>query len=184
MLQRKSLDELNERIIFSAEEILPFSAITKMHVDSGLTLSEICEASIRISDNTAANLVIEELGGIDEFRESLREIGDNVTEPARLEFELNIFTPDSIDDTSTPRQFAKDLELYLLSDLLSEEKKSLLANCISDNSVTDNSVTDNLIKKRRKKPIVVAIMTRRNEENERHNNALIRDITKMIFNSP
>lgn len=207
LLQRKNLDELDKRIFFSAEEILPFSAITKAHVDSGLTLAEICEAALRISDNTAANLVLEELGGVAAFRESLRAIGDDVTEPARLELELNIFSPDSIEDTSTPRQLANDLELYLLGDILSDEKKSLLAKWMSDNAITDDLIkagvpqdwkvldksgaginygTRNdvaIIFPPNKKPIVVAIMTRRNEESARFDNALIEEIARMIFTS-
>ena len=207
LLQRKNLDELDKRIFFSQEEILPFSAITKAHVDDGLTLAEICEAALRISDNTAANLVLEELGGIAAFRESLRAIGDDVTEPARLELELNIFSPDSIDDTSTPRQLAKDLELYLLGDILSDDKKSLLAKWMSDNAITDDLIKAGVPKDWKvldksgaginygtrndvaiifppnKKPIVVAIMTRRNEENARFDNALIEEIARMIFTS-
>ena len=140
LLQQKSLDELDEQIIFSEEEILPFSLMTKVHINDGMTIAEICEASIRASDNTAANFIIAELGGIEAFKESLRAVGDNVTEPARLEPELNAFTPDSTDDTSTPRQLAKDLKLYLLDDLLSEEKKSLLATWMSDNAITDELI--------------------------------------------
>lgn len=186
---------------------MPYSAITKAHVDSGLTLAEICEAALRVSDNTAANLVLEELGGIAAFKESLRAIGDDVTEPARLELELNIFAPDNINDTSTPRQLAKDLELYLLGDILSDEKKSLLAKWLSDNAITDDLIkagvpqgwkvldksgaginygTRNdiaVIFPPNKKPIVVAIMTRRNEESARFDNALVEEIARMIFNA-
>ena len=207
LLQRKSLDELGERRIYSAEEILPYSAITKAHVADGLTLAEICEAALRVSDNTAANLVIAELGGIDAFRDSLRAIGDDVTEPARLETELNIFSPDSPADTTTPRRLAKDLELYLLGDLLSDEKKSLLATWMSDNAITDdlikagvpkgwkvldksgagiNYVTRNdvaVIYPPNKKPIVVAIMTRRNEESARFDSALVAEVAEKIFTS-
>jgi len=128
LLQRKTFDELNELRIYSADEILPYSAITKAHVADGLTVAEICEAALRISDNTAANLVMEELGGIDAFRENLRAIGDTITEPARFEPELNIYNPGSLDDTSTPRQLAKDLQLYLLGDLLRDDKKILLTS--------------------------------------------------------
>ena len=208
LLQRKSLDELNELIKYSAEEILPYSAITKAHVDDGLTVAEICEAALRISDNTAANLVIEELGGIDAFRESLRAIGDDVTEPARLEPELNIYKPDSLDDTSTPRQLAKDLQMYLLGDVLRDDKKILLMTWMSDNSITDDLIKAGVPKDWKvvdksglginygtrndvavvfppdRKPIVVAIMTRRNEESARYDNTLVADVARMIFSAP
>ena len=208
LLQRKTFDELNELRIYSADEILPYSAITKAHVADGLTVAEICEAALRISDNTAANLVMEELGGIDAFRENLRAIGDTVTEPARLEPELNIYMPGSLDDTSTPRQLAKDLQLYLLGDLLRDDKKILLASWMSDNSITNDLIKAGVPKDWKvvdksgaginygmrndiavifppnRKPIVVAIMTRRNEAGARYDNELVADVTRMIFSAP
>ena len=208
LLQRKTFDELNELRIYSADEILPYSAITKAHVADGLTVAEICEAALRISDNTAANLVMEELGGIDAFRENLRAIGDTVTEPARLEPELNIYMPGSLDDTSTPRQLAKDLQLYLLGDLLRDDKKILLASWMSDNSITDDLIKAGVPKDwkvvdksgaginygmrndiavifpPKRNPIVVAIMTRRNEAGARYDNELVADDTRMIFSAP
>lgn len=208
LLQRKTFDELNELRIYSADEILPYSAITKAHVADGLTLAEICEAALRISDNTAANLVMEELGGIDAFRDSLRAIGDTVTEPARLEPELNIYNPGSLDDTSTPRQLAKDLQMYLLGDLLRDDKKILLASWMSDNSITDDLIKAGVPKDwkvldksgaginygmrndiavifpPKRNPIVVAIMTRRNEAGARYDNELVADVARMIFSAP
>ena len=208
LLQRKSLEELNELRIYSADEILPYSAITKANVDKGLTVAEICEAALRISDNTAANLVIEELGGIDAFRASLRAIGDNVTEPARLEVDLNIYDPDSPDDTSTPRQLAKDLQTYLLGDVLREDKKILLMTWMSDNAITDELIKASVPKDwkvvdksgtginygtcndiavvfpPKGKPLVVAIMTRRNEASARFDSALVADVARMIFTAP
>lgn len=208
LLQQKTLEELGERRTYSEKEILPYSAITKAHVRSGLTLAEICEATFRASDKTAANLVIEELGGIDAFRDSLRAIGDDVTEPARLELDLNIFSPDSLDDTSTPRQLAKDLQMYLLGDLLSDDKKALLASWMSDNAITDDFIKAGVPKNWKvldkngtginygtcndiavifppnKKPIVVAIMTRRNEAGARFDSALVADVARMIFSAP
>ena len=172
-----------------------------------MTVAEICESALRVSDNTAANLVIEELGGVDAFRESLRAIGDDVTKPARLELDLNAFTPGNTDDTSTPRQLANDLKLYLLGDVLDEEKKSLLATWLSDNAITDKLIKAGVPKDWKvldksgagidygtrndiavvyppnRKPIIIAIMTRRNEANALFDDALIADVAKMIFNA-
>ena len=204
LLRRKSLGELDERKIFTAEEIVPHSPITQENVGGGLTLAEICEASLRVSDNTAANLVLKELGGVEGFKATLREIGDDVTEPARLEPELNIFAPDDIRDTTTPRQIAHDLERYLLGVLLSDEKKFLLATWLSDNAITDELIkagvpqgwkvldksgTGNfgtrndvaIVCPPNRKPIVVAIMTRRNEADAEFARDLIAEVTRMIF---
>lgn len=207
LLQRKTFDELNELRIYSADDILPYSAITKAHVDDGMTVAEICEAALRVSDKTAANLVLEELGGIDAFRDSLRALGDDVTEPARLELDMNVYTPDSLDDTSTPRQLAKDVQMYLLGDVLRDDKKILLAQWLSDNAINDELIKTAVPKDwtvldkngtginygtcndigvvfpPNGKPIVIAILTRRNEESARFDTALVADVAKMIFNA-
>ena len=117
---------------------------------------------------------------------------------------MNIFSPDSIDDTSTPRQLAKDLEIYLLSDLLSDDKKFLLTTWMSDNALTDELIRAGVPKDWRvldksgngnfgtrndiavvyppnRKPIIIAIMTRRNEPDAKFDNALIADIARKIF---
>ena len=202
LLKIKTVDELNARRFFSQEEILSYAPITKNHVADGMTLAEICEAAIRLSDNTAANLILKELGGVENFKASLREIGDEITEPARLEPELNFF--DGVKDTSTPRQMAKDLEIYLLSDFLSDDKKFLLTTWLSDNAITDELIkagvpdgwkvldksgngtygTRNdiaVVYPPNRKPIVIAIMTRRNQPDAKFDNALVADTAKIIF---
>lgn len=54
-----------------------------------MTLGSLCEAAIRVSDNTAANLMMQKLGGPKVFKDCLQEIGDKTTRPVRLEPELN-----------------------------------------------------------------------------------------------
>ncbi len=68
-----------------------------------MTLKELADASIRYSDNTAQNLILKQLGGPSEFKKSLREIGDTVTNPERFEPELNEVQPGDTRDTSTQR---------------------------------------------------------------------------------
>lgn len=147
-------------------------------------------------------MILKELGGVENFKAALRELGDDITEPARLEPELNFF--DSVKDTSTSRQMAKDWELYLLSDFLSDDKKILLATWMSDNAVTDELIkagvpdgwkvldksgngtygTRNdiaVVCPPNRKPIVIAIMTRRNQPDAKFDNALVADAAKIIF---
>lgn len=98
---------MNEIRKFSAEDILSYAPITKDHVADGMTLAEICSASLRWSDNTAANLILQEIGGVENFKVALKNIGDKTTKPARNEPELNLFNPKDNRDTSTPRQMVK-----------------------------------------------------------------------------
>lgn len=107
LLRQKNTSDLNEIRKFSAEDILSYAPITKDHVADGMTLAEICSASLRWSDNTAANLILQEIGGVENFKVALKNIGDKTTKPARNEPELNLFNPKDNRDTSTPRQMVK-----------------------------------------------------------------------------
>lgn len=205
LFQRKSIDELNAVKKISQADILTYAPVTKNHVNAEMTLAEICEAAIRWSDNTAANLIIEELGGVADFKAALREIGDNVTEPARIEPEMNFFEVGEIRDTSTPRQMAKDFKFFLIDEALSEEKKFLLKNWMTETSITDELIkaaapadwivadksgsggnfgTRNdiaVVYPPNRPPVIIAIMSRRNEVDADFDNALIVETAKIIF---
>lgn len=83
LLQKKSIEDLDERITYTEEDLVNYNPITEKHLDKGMTLKELSDASIRYSDNTAGNLIFEAIGGPAGFKEALRGIGDKVTEPER-----------------------------------------------------------------------------------------------------
>src|SRR5689334_12331271 len=57
-------DQLERRLKFATTDLLEYSPITKDHAGGeGMTLAELCEAAITLSDNTAANLLLSTLGG-------------------------------------------------------------------------------------------------------------------------
>src|SRR5271163_5058065 len=65
VLQRvdRGEDSLERRIPYSKDNLVTYSPITEKHVGDGMTLGELCEAALTQSDNTAANLILETLGG-------------------------------------------------------------------------------------------------------------------------
>ena len=42
---------------------MDYSPVTEKHVDTGMKLGEIAEAAVRSSDNTAGNILFNEIGG-------------------------------------------------------------------------------------------------------------------------
>jgi beta-lactamase class A len=52
--------DLDKVIRYTKEDLVTYSPITEKHVDTGMTLREICDAALRYSDNTAANLLFRE----------------------------------------------------------------------------------------------------------------------------
>ncbi|MCV5738039.1 serine hydrolase, partial [Escherichia coli] len=65
-------------------------------------IEHACEAAMLMSDNTAANLVLNEIGGPKAVTLFLRSIGDNATRLDRLEPRLNEAKPGDKRDTTTP----------------------------------------------------------------------------------
>lgn len=69
---------------------------------SGMTVAELCGAAISYSDNTAANLLLEQLGGPVAVTRLSRSLGDRVTRLDRWEPELNSAEPWRVTDTTSP----------------------------------------------------------------------------------
>lgn len=137
LLMNKSINDLNEKINYSKEDLVNYNPVTEKHVDTGMTLKELSDASIRYSDNTAGNLILEAIGGPKGFKDGLRKIGDKVTEPQRMEPDLNHVEPGEIRDTSTPKALAESLHAFTLSNVLPEEKKDLLIDWLKRNTTGD-----------------------------------------------
>jgi len=54
---------LDKRIRFEAKDVVTYSPVTKDHVETGMTLAELCEAALTQSDNTAANMLLRDING-------------------------------------------------------------------------------------------------------------------------
>ncbi|MFG2628308.1 class A beta-lactamase [Streptomyces sp. NPDC048473] len=73
----------------------------------GMTVEGLCGAAISHSDNTAANLLLDELGGPTSVTRFCRSIGDSVTRLDRWEPELNSAEPGRATDTTSPRAIGR-----------------------------------------------------------------------------
>src|SRR5699024_11728948 len=82
----------------SKGDIVAYSPVTEKYIGKQMTLKALIKASMLQSDNTANNKVIEEIGGIKEFQQSLIHRGDHISNPQRLEPDLNLYDPQSTDE--------------------------------------------------------------------------------------
>lgn len=129
VLQRvdAGLDRLDRRIVFDRSVLLPWSPVTEKFADGwGMTLGELCAATIATSDNAAANLILDSFAGPPALTAFLRGSGDDVTRLDRREPELNQPGADPDFDTTTPRSMATTLQRLLLGDLLSPASRRQL----------------------------------------------------------
>lgn len=204
VLQQYSMAQLDEVIHYSKDDLVSYSPITEQHIDTGMSLKEICEAAIRYSDNTAGNLLFHKLGGPSGFEESLRQIGDHVTIANRFETELNEAIPGDLRDTSTPRALATSLKAFTLSDLLPAKKRVILANWMKGNTTGDKLIragapkgwevgdksgagsygTRNdiaIVWPPNREPIIIAILSSRDTKDATYNDELIARAAKLVF---
>ncbi len=137
VLDRTSTAELDTVVTYTSDDLVDYSPVTEQHVDTGMTLRQLCDAAVRFSDNTAGNLLLRELGGPAGLDAALAEIGDDVTQVARWEPELNEATPGDDRDTSTPRALATSLHAFAVDDALVEEDRTVLTEWLRGNTTGD-----------------------------------------------
>jgi beta-lactamase class A len=131
-------ERLDRTIAFGPSDLLDYAPIAKAHVAEGaMTLADLCAAAIDWSDNTAANLVLQSIGGPPGFTAFARSLGDNVTRLDRNEPSLNEATPGDPRDTTSPRAMAEDMHKVLLGDALSDASRRQLQTWLIGDKVGD-----------------------------------------------
>lgn len=96
------------------DEILSYAPITEQQVGAEMTLGDLCLAAVDISDNTAANMLLDHIGGPQAVTAFFREIGDETSRLDRREPGLNAFVPGDPRDTTTPAAMSETLRQLLL----------------------------------------------------------------------
>lgn len=132
-------ERLDRRIPIRAGDILSYAPVTKERIgDAGMSIRELCEAAMTVSDNTAANLLLASLGGPAGVTAYARSIGDAVTRLDRIEPGLNEAIPGDPRDTTTPAAMASDIHSLVLGSVLSAEAKDLLTGWLQHNKTGDH----------------------------------------------
>jgi len=129
-------DRLDRTIPYGPADLLGYAPISKAHVaEGGMTLAEVCAAAIDWSDNTAANLILQTIGGPQGYTRFARSLGDEVTRLDRNEPGLNECAPGDERDTTSPRAMAGDMRKVLMGDALSEASRRQLEAWLIDDKV-------------------------------------------------
>lgn len=131
-------DSLERRVRFAKSDIVAYSPATERHADGeGMTLAEICDAAITLSDNTAGNLLLAAIGGPDGLTQYARALGDMVTRLDRIETDLNEARPGDVRDTTSPAAMLGNLEKLLVGEALSSASRQRLTNWMIANKTGD-----------------------------------------------
>lgn len=197
---------LQQRVIYTSKDLVAYSPMTKDHLLEGSTLSELCEAALTLSDNTAMNLLLKKLGGPLAVTTFARTIGDNKFRLDRFEPALNSSIPGDQRDTTTPFAMEKSLNHLVLGKGLAlsqqDQLKFWLKNnttggsriqagvpkgwVVADKTGTGEYGTTNdvgIIWPPRSKPIVIAIYFTQNKKNAAPRDEIIASITRLLIDS-
>jgi beta-lactamase class A len=193
-------DDLDRVVHYRREDVLDYAPITAKH--RAMRLRDLISAALRYSDNTAANLLLERLGGPAGLQRALRRDGDATTRTDRAEPNLNEARRGDVRDTSTPRALAGDVRRFVLADALSPADRSLLTGWLRANTTGAKFIRAGVPKgwtvgdktgnggygtrndigvvwpAGGRPPIVVAVLSDRGAEDAASDDALIADATR------
>ncbi len=120
-------EKLDRRVVYSDKDLVTYSPVTKEHVGrGGMTMAEICDAAVTLSDNTAGNLMFASFGGPAALTAYARSLGDRATRLDRIETELNDAKPGDPRDTTTPVAMLGTMQRLLIEDALSASSRDRL----------------------------------------------------------
>jgi len=125
------VDERRERldrpVRFTARDLLGYSPVVARYPHGGtLTVARLCAAAIEQSDNAAANLLLNTVGGPRGVTAFVRSLGDRYTRLDRSEPALNEATPGDVRDTTTPEAMADLVARVMRTPVLSDASKAKL----------------------------------------------------------
>ncbi|GAB2608408.1 beta-lactamase [Paractinoplanes abujensis] len=140
LLDRLPDAELRRVVRYTEDDLLEWAPITSRHVRTGMAVDALIAAAVQHSDNTAANLLLDLVGGPPGLQRALRDIGDTTTDVSRNEPALNTAVPGDRRDTSTPRALGTDLHRYVLGDLLPGTRRQKLIGLLAGNTTGDSFI--------------------------------------------
>lgn len=128
------LEHLETSIPIPSEAILSYAPVTSLAAKEGhpLTVQALCEAAVKVSDNTAANILLERVGGPAGLTRWMRKCDDTVTRLDRNEPSLNSSIPGDPRDTTTPFMMTAWLWRVQSTAVLHEASRALLLTWMED----------------------------------------------------
>ena len=130
---------MNKHIAYTAKDVVNWSPVTKLHIQSGMTLRDLSQATISYSDDTAINLIMQQLGGPKAVTDFAHSIGNQSFNVSHYEANLNS-DPENHQDTATPRDMAMSLQRLTLGDVLSTVNRQQLVTWMQNNTTGNKRI--------------------------------------------
>jgi beta-lactamase class A len=138
---------LDEFITYGPDDLLEYAPVAKQNLaKGGMSVSDMCEAAVELSDNTCANALLARSGGPSALTAYWRSIGDTVSRLDHNEPELNRSPPGDPHDTTTPAAMAGNLRKLILGKVLSPDSRERLTGWMVNCKTGDNRLRAGLPK--------------------------------------
>jgi len=128
----RGLIDADRRVMWSKDDLMFVSPFTTKRLDEGATLRELAEFTQKYSDNTAANVLLRELGGPTALTGFWRTIGDDTSRLDRTEPALNNVPVTEVRDTTTPAAMARTVAKLLYGDVMPAAERATLKQWMID----------------------------------------------------
>ncbi|WP_435827890.1 class A beta-lactamase [Nocardia fluminea] len=188
-------------IRYTAADIVVNSPETEKHIDTGMTVTALCDAAITLSDNTAGNMLLRLLGGPAGFTAFLRSLGDTVSRLDRWEPELNTAIPGDERDTTTAAALVANYRALVVGTALQEPERAQLATWLKASKTGAKRIkaglpTDWIVGDKtgtpaygsaldvavawppNRAPLVLAVLTTKPDQNAEPSNDLVAEATR------
>ena len=138
---------LDEMIAYGHDDLLEYAPVAKQNVEKGvMSVADMCEAAVELSDNTCANALLARVGGPSALTAFWRSIGDAVSRLDHNEPDLNDSPPGDPHDTTTPAAMAGNLRSLILGKVLSPSSRARLTGWMLGCKTGDNRLRAGLPK--------------------------------------
>ncbi|WP_374197264.1 class A beta-lactamase [Janthinobacterium sp. UMAB-60] len=131
---------LDQHVRYEKKELVTYSPLTEKHLADGMSVADLCAATLQYSDNSAANFLMTILGGPQAVTAFARSIGNTVFQLERWETELNSAIPGEARDTASPASMAHSLQQLLLGNSLPAPQRQQLDAWMRGNTTGDKRI--------------------------------------------
>lgn len=143
ILQRteRGAESAERRLAYGQADLLAYAPVAARYLPSGyMTVAEAMRASVQLSDNTAANLLLASVGGPAGLTAFFRSLGDEVSRLDRNEPNLNSNEAGDDRDTTSPAAMAHTIARLVWGNALGSSSREALRRLLIGNNTGDSAI--------------------------------------------
>lgn len=132
---------LDKQILITQDDIgtLGYAPVTGKNIGKTLTISQLNYAAI-LSDNPAANILVREIGGLENLNKLVAKLGDKDTIIKNDEPKINHTKPDSDINKTTPKAITQDIYNLAFGNILDKKHREIFIGYLQKNNTGANRI--------------------------------------------